>query len=171
MNEKQIVTMYFDGACHNKRDKATHMGIGVVANISKGEEIAIAEYKGLGTSNIAEWEALCRCLELALEVTKLPTPSTLSSRKYFFNIFGDSQLIVNQFNGVFRIKESSFEKYYHKAHQLIAMINTNGHKVQSIDWIRREKNTRADELSKEGLAKRPVDDIELPPFVTPDPIK
>jgi len=152
LKQKVRITIHFDGACHNKAGGLAPMGIGVCANLSVDEKVLIAEYKGLGTSNVAEWEALCRALELARELTRTISPV---ARMYIFRIIGDSQLIINQFNGVFRIKEQSFDPYYVKAHKLVNEIESEGHKLDCVEWTRRQNNAIADTLSKEGLAKNP----------------
>ena len=61
-------------------------------------------------------------------------------------IFGDSKLIVNQFNLIWRINEQKFKPYFETARALNATA-----KVGEAHWIPREQNEKADELSKMGL--------------------
>lgn len=141
------IHIFFDGACHNKGVEVSPMGIGVYSRISRTEEITIAEYKGFGTSNIAEWCALIRALELCLELRDLPNALNFTRQ---FVLHGDSQLIVNQFNEVYRVKQNHFIPYFRRADHLRTMLGTA---LRSVNWIRREYNEQADELSKEGLNK------------------
>jgi ribonuclease HI len=127
------------------------MGIGVAVwgKTTSGDYILIPELEqyrmagASGTSNIAEYCALTLALELALELrTKYPEAQ--------FEIFGDSQLIINQVLGVWRCKSEHLKEFYEEAQHLR---NRLGKSLLAIDWYPRKHNTEADRLSKLGITE------------------
>ena len=64
-------------------------------------------------------------------------------------IYSDSQLVVNQMSGRWKIKEGLYKPF-----AVIAKteINKKGYRFM-FKWIPREKNTEADKLSKEAIIK------------------
>ena len=99
----------------------------------------IFEYKqtlGFGTNNEAEYTAL---LVLSTELQKL----TLTKGLKKVRIFGDSQLVVNQINGVYKINKKALQ-YLHD------MILSNLKQIEdwSISHVYREKNKQADGLTR-----------------------
>lgn len=139
------IKIYFDGASHNKKNKDCPMGIGVAVFIEGvyQEELSraalVEDEIEDGTSNIAEWMALCLALEIAGDLRKTHLDAKII-------IIGDSQLITNQFNLIWSIKEDKFLKYFSKARKLNEIA-----KAPAIQWVPRKFNTKADELSKMGL--------------------
>lgn len=142
---EQIVVK-FDAACRNVPGENCPMGLGVAVFIDDEyrEDLSIAEYfttepPVLGTSNVGEWNALIRGLEVVESLRKHYPKNKII-------IFGDSQLIVNQINMTFRIKEQNFIPFFNKAKRIKDQV-----RVGEIRWIPREQNTHADDLSKMGL--------------------
>jgi ribonuclease HI len=88
-----------------------------------------------GTNNEAEYMGLILGLEKALE-------HTVENIK----IEGDSMLVVNQVQGLWRVKEPRLVKLHARAVELYSQF-----KQKSIQHIPRESNEDADKLSKEGL--------------------
>lgn len=85
------IHIYTDGAC---RKNPGPSAIGIVFLDNKGN--LIAEHKeciGMGTNNEAEYKAIIKALQLG----------TAYCRKKV-NIFSDSELVINQINGVYAIK-------------------------------------------------------------------
>ena len=66
----------------------------------------------------------------------------------FVNIFCDSELIVRQVNGDYKVKNERMIKLHSKTLDLCSMLEN-----WSVSHVMREKNTEADLLSKEGLVK------------------
>jgi probable phosphoglycerate mutase len=95
----------------------------------RAEEIALC------TSNEAEYEGLLLALNTAHElgVTDL-------------EIFSDSQLVVNQINEKWRIKEIRLKELWSKCVQTASWFDSI-----SLSWVRREKNARADYLCSQLL--------------------
>ncbi|NOZ75025.1 MAG: ribonuclease HI family protein [FCB group bacterium] len=126
--------LFVDGAA-NLHLKAAGIG----GHINKGSEeiYSFAEFVGHKTNNEAEYLALIRGIKMAqdLNITSL-------------KIFADSELIVRQINGKYKVKHPNMIPLYHQVKKIV-----NHFSEWSIQHIPREKNSRADELSKEGLKK------------------
>lgn len=133
------IDIYGDGSCFNKVGFLSSMGVGIVIKIDGITYKRISRFIGYGTSNIAEWSALTMALiEMYLFSKKDVCRFTYTT---------DSQLIVNQFNGVY--SNNCFADYYDRA----KIIYDNIHYLQSsviVSWVPREKNKEADFLSKLG---------------------
>lgn len=96
-------------------------------------------YLERATNNEAEYTGLILGLEKALE-----------HNVEAIKIEGDSMLVVNQVQGLWRVKEPRLVRLHARALDLFKRF-----KQKSIAHIPRENNTDADNLSKEGLeAKR-----------------
>jgi len=131
------VVMRIDGSCYPNPGS---MGIGVV--IYQDEQLIkkISKYVGQGTNNIAEYIAL---LEGLNEIKKIKTGR--------ITIYCDSQLVVKQLNGIYKVKDKKILDFYLKVQNEIR--NIPG-KIKII-WNGRENNSLAD-----GLAKQAVMDEE-----------
>lgn len=133
-NKKYV--LQFDGSTlGNPGDSA----IGVVCYEGKKEIFAISKFIGKKTNNEAEYlaciEGIQKCVELGLEN---------------ISIQGDSMLVVNQIRGDWRCKKSHLRDLCIQANELLDQI-----KKWKIQWIPREENSRADELS--NLPHNPKD--------------
>lgn len=133
MMKKLII--YTDGACRGNPGPA---GIGVVICNESGE--IVKEYKdfiGNATNNIAEYRALIKALELASDfsVTRL-------------ECFSDSELMVRQLNGVYRVKDEKLHKLF-----LLVREKERGFKGVTYSHLPREKGLikRADKLANLGI--------------------
>jgi ribonuclease HI len=90
---------------------------------------------GHGTNNIAEYRALIHVLE---ELVKRGAEKA--------QIFGDSQLVVNQINGEYKVNRKKYKhigELYDKAMELLSQINT-----WTLSHVKREHNKLADQLSR-----------------------
>jgi ribonuclease HI len=92
-------------------------------------------YLDRATNNEAEYTGLILGLEKALE-----------HKVESIKIEGDSMLVVNQVQGLWRVKEPRLVKLHARAASLFGKF-----KQKSIAHIPRESNEDADRLSKEGL--------------------
>lgn len=137
----KLIEIFQDGACYNHSEHHTAMGIGVAVFVDKEyqEELsrAIHIQDKEGSSNVAEWLACVEALKIASELKCL---------NCIIKIFSDSKIIVNQFNGIFAIKNDKFISYFKRAKDY-----AKSAKINSINWIPREQNRDADRLSKLGL--------------------
>ncbi len=127
----QRATIYSDGASSGNPGPA---GIGAVV-IVDGKKETLSEYIGTTTNNVAEYTALIRALELAQK---------RGVREV--EIFLDSELIVKQLSGQYRVKNKGLQPLYERVKTLLS-----GFKVLGIRHIPREENKEADTLSKRAI--------------------
>lgn len=90
---------------------------------------------GIGTNNEAEYKAVIQALELVPELKKTYSFSSIQ-------ISSDSSLLVNQLNGVFKVKNENIRSFIFKIRILEQEINL----PVLYRHIPREKNTLADAL-------------------------
>ena len=116
---------------------------GVVIADAKGRTLfARGFYLGETTSNVAEYEGLLRALQ---EARKLGGSE--------LEIFSDSELVVRQVNGQYRVKKAHLQNY----HEDIVKRMAHFDKV-TLQYVRREENSQADELVNRALnARRDVE--------------
>ncbi|HTY13175.1 MAG TPA: ribonuclease HI family protein [Candidatus Omnitrophota bacterium] len=128
------VKVFCDGASRNNPGDA---GIGVVIKSAEGDKALkeIAGYIGQTTNNVAEYMALVRGLEEAL---------IMGAREAEF--FCDSELLVKQIKGEYKVKNEGLKPLYLHARSLIEKF-----KSFSIKHVYREHNAHADELSNKGI--------------------
>ena len=113
-------------------------GIGVVIASETGQIIGnYKKYIGEATNNVAEYRALILALSEAYALH--PLPSTLEIRM-------DSELIVRQMQGMYKIKEPQLKI-------LAAEVLKFTKGFQKVDFVhvRREKNQEADKLVNEAI--------------------
>jgi ribonuclease HI len=123
------LTLHFDGGSRGNPGPA---GIGVSLTDDDGTPLyELAEFLGRTTNNVAEYTALLRGLHAAhaLGAAKLTVRS-------------DSELLVRQINGIYKVKSPDLKPLFQKA---VALIHAIGD--VTVSHIYREGNTRADELA------------------------
>jgi ribonuclease HI len=110
--------------------------IGVVIKDSSGK-ILKKEKRCIGetTNNQAEYQALIHGLEHSKE---------LGGTELEFLL--DSELVVKQMQGKFRVKDAGLAKQFVRAHNLMTQF-----KKVTFKHVRREQNTEADALVNEAL--------------------
>jgi ribonuclease HI/probable phosphoglycerate mutase len=128
--------LFTDGASRGNPGEA---GAGIVLLDDNNQElIARSLYLGRSTNNVAEYKALVLGLEAATQ---------LGCRR--LTIFMDSQLIVRQVQGRYKVKNANLKPLFDKVKGLLANINK-----WSIDHIPRAENKRADELANRGIDEK-----------------
>lgn len=139
MSDAAIVAVeaYFDGLCLPKNPG----GVACYAYLVKiGDRLVHSDYgiaaepSAYSTNNVAEYTALIRALEWLYE-------NGHASGKV--EIKGDSQLVVKQMNGEFRVKNKQIIPLFQKA----ALLRKKFRDI-SITWVPREQNSEADKLSE-----------------------
>ncbi len=128
----EVIDLFIDGAANLQNKRA---GIGGVMYRNGTELYSFSEYLHDATNNEAEYQALIKGIQLALELK-------ISS----ININSDSELIVKQIKGEYRVKHPNMQPLYAQAIDLLQKFSS-----WKISHVRREKNTVADKLSKDGL--------------------
>lgn len=136
----QKITIYTDGGARGNPGPA---GIGALIKDERGDVVKeISRYIGESTNNYAEYEALIEALTAARELygEKL--------RDMKISIRMDSELIVKQIAGEYRVKEPTLKEQFARVGQLIGAF-------PNIEFmhVAREKNARADELVNEAIDK------------------
>ncbi len=134
-----MITAYIDGGARGNPGPA---GYGVHVVDDQGNILAEI-YEGIGhaTNNVAEYRGLLAALEWSL---------THGHRRV--HIKSDSLLLVQQINGVYRIKHEGLIPLYRQARHLMAKVGN-----VTLEHVRREQNKDADRLSNLGM------DQNLPP--------
>lgn len=78
-------------------------------------------------------------------------------------VYGDADIVTNQLNGRWKAKRGAYIPYYHEA----AALKLKLPKVV-FQWIPREMNNDADELSKQAVCQRPrIVSFALDPAIAP----
>jgi ribonuclease HI len=135
IENSRVYSGFFDGASLGNPGK---MGIGFALLDDRENPIYKgSDFIGVGTNNEAEYKALISLLKIAVE-----------NGIQNLNIFGDSQLIIKQVNGEWKVKAEHLRPFFREARELAKTIPN-----LKISWIRREENTLADFLSKKGAEK------------------
>jgi len=113
-------------------------GYGVVIQDEAGRKVAaLSEYLGHRTNNFAEYQGLIAALEYAIE-----------HGHKALKVVSDSELLVRQIKGVYKVKNATLQELHARAKQLIAQLDWF-----SIDHALREHNREADELANQAMDK------------------
>jgi ribonuclease HI len=111
-------------------------GYGVVINDSQGNKVAgLSQYLGKQTNNFAEYQALIAALEFAVE----------HGRKAL-KVISDSELLVRQIKGIYKVKEPTLRDLHGRASQLIRQLDWF-----EIEHVLRGHNREADELANRAM--------------------
>lgn len=127
-----ILKIYTDGGAKGNPGPAT---IGVVIYLKNEKIFSHHQSIGIATNNDAEYKALIFALEKIKEIK-----NQFEIDKIIF--FSDSQLLVNQVNGFYKVKNGKIKEYIFKIKILEQEINL----PISYNQIPREKNKEADKL-------------------------
>lgn len=135
------VNVFTDGGARGNPGPAA---IGAVIIAESGiKTYRISRKIGSTTNNDAEYQAV-----LAALVFLRDSKNILGiNGKTVINLYSDSTLIVNQINGLFKIKQPLFKEYFLKIRCLEQEIKANIY----YRTIPREKNSEADKLVNQAL--------------------
>lgn len=137
-NMNYILKIYCDGGARGNPGPA---GVGIVIIDSDGQEKKFKRFIGVKTNNQAEYEAVLYALEMvAREYGKAEK----------IDFFLDSELVVNQLSGNYKIKNEALGRLLIKIRNLIIK---NGYKAD-FRHIPREKNHHADSLVNQAIESR-----------------
>jgi ribonuclease HI len=133
-------------------------GYGVVIADSKGYKIAaLSQYLGKQTNNVAEYQGLIAALEYAVS----HGPKAL-------RVVSDSELLVRQMKGIYKVKEPTLRELNARAKQLIGQLDWF-----EIEHVLRGQNREADQLANEAMDKgsggKPFRAPQLPPTPSSKP--
>ena len=114
-------------------------GAGAVIRDPSGKVVRrLAKYLGVATNNVAEYEALILALEEAASISDLDS----------LTVYADSQLMVRQIKGEYRVKNEALKGLYAIAIKLVESFQDF-----EIRHIPREENSDADKLANEAMDK------------------
>ncbi len=151
MSQAPLLTIHTDGASRGNPGPAAFAYV-----IAREGQPAIEEAGRLPdtTNNQAEYTALVRALEHALRL----------GPEHRLVVHSDSELLVKQMNGQYRVKDAGLRPLYEEAVRLKGRFR---HPVRFVH-VRREYNARADELCNEVLdGRRPSTPRPAPAVVAP----
>ena len=130
---EDYLVAHIDGGARGNPGPA---GYGVVVEDHAGRMLEeIAQYLGRTTNNVAEYSALLAALEYALR-----------HRFRAVKILSDSELLVRQMRGEYKVRNAALIELYQKAQAMI----------RELDWfqvqhIPREQNREADRLANTAM--------------------
>jgi ribonuclease HI len=129
-------TMHIDGGSRGNPGPAAYA---VVLAPEGGPVLEEAQTLGTATNNVAEYTGLIRGLKLAAErgIRNLA-------------VFSDSELLVKQMNGEYRVRNPELQDLYRDASELRRRFDS-----VTLAHVRREQNKRADLLCNEAMDGRP----------------
>jgi ribonuclease HI len=111
-------------------------GYGVVIQDQSGHKVAhLSEYLGNQTNNFAEYQGLIAALEYAIQ-------HGLKALK----LISDSELLVRQIKGIYKVKNPTLKDLHARAKELIAQLDWF-----SIGHALREHNREADRLANQAM--------------------
>jgi ribonuclease HI len=122
-----------DGAA---RGNPGHAGCGAVILDGNGKLVKeLSRYLGHATNNVAEYQGLLMGLETLLELGKKR-----------IRVESDSQLLVRQLNGEYRVRDEKLKPLFQKA--LILLRQFDAYRILHVP---REMNRLADRLANKGI--------------------
>lgn len=132
----EVITLQFDGGSRGNPGPA---GVGVVLSAQDGTPlVTLGRFIGRATNNVAEYTGLITAMEQAKQ---------LGARKIV--IRGDSELIIKQMKGEYRVKNPDLKVLYDKAQTLIRQFDQ-----AKIEHNYRESNELADKLANLAMDRR-----------------
>ena len=113
-------------------------GYGVVIQDEAGRKVAaLSEYLGHQTNNFAEYQGLIAALEYAV-----------ANGHKALKVISDSELLVRQMKGIYKVKNAALQDLYGRAKELIAQLDWF-----SIGHVLRGHNEEADRLANAAMDK------------------
>ena len=127
------VIAYTDGASRGNPGPAA---AGFILIDSNGTQLqAKAFFLGRNTNNVAEYTGVVKAIEAAVKIN--------AER---LTVFSDSQLLVRQINGQYKVKSEQIRPLFQKAVELLSRFGS-----WKVQFVGREKNKEADKLVNQAL--------------------
>lgn len=131
-----VLHLHIDGASRSNPGEA---GFGVYVTTPEGKELAeLYGYLGPASNNVAEYQALIHALRYAL---------AQGARRV--SVFSDSELVVRQISGAYRVKHPAMIPLHREARDLIRRFEEC-----RVSHVRREDNREADRLANRALDEK-----------------
>ena len=146
---RHYLVAYSDGGARGNPGPA---GYGVVIQDETGRKVAsLSEYLGHQTNNFAEYQGLIAALEYAVK-----------HGHKALKVISDSELLVRQIKGIYKVKNATLRDLHARAKELIAKLEWF-----SIGHVLRGHNQEADRLANaamdKGMGRRP-ENVGAGPF-------
>lgn len=141
-----LIEGIFDGACE-PRNPGGHGAWGAAVNIDGKRVWESSGYVGVGphiSNNVSEYSGVIAVLKYVKEI-----PGTLLIR-------GDSNLVIQQLSGRWKIRGGLYVPFYREAKVLVEQQREFRKGNVKFKWVPREQNSDCDYLSKSELHKRDV---------------
>lgn len=130
------LTAFIDGS---SLGNPGHAGAGILLQDSDQKEVeALSIYLGESTNNAAEYQALLLALENARD---------FGARR--LTVFSDSELLVNQMNGRYRVKNPGLRTHFNRVKELQRTFE-----LLEVRHVSRGENQRADRLAHQAASRR-----------------
>jgi probable phosphoglycerate mutase len=147
------ITAFCDGGSRGNPGPA---GYGVYMQDENGVKVAeLSEFLGKKTNNFAEYSGLLAALDYALE-----------HGHTHLKAVADSELMVKQIKGQYRVNSPELRPLYEEARRRIARLESF-----QIQHVLREKNRRADQLANEAMDRGTGRSSQAPPAPKPQTLR
>lgn len=113
-------------------------GAGIVIEVDGAEICSAGRYLGEVTNNVAEYEALIWGLE-----------NVLALGHDEVSVFADSELLVKQLTGAYRVKNEGLKPLFARASALLRSFRS-----AEVNHVRREENRAADAMANAAMDER-----------------
>jgi len=136
VTKRPEVVVYCDGGARGNPGPAAIGAVVLDPSTDPPTKLAtVSERIGVATNNVAEYRALVAALEAARD---------FAARR--IRVRADSQLLVRQLEGRYRVKQPHLKPFFERAKELLA-------EYESVDLahVPREENTEADALVNAAL--------------------
>lgn len=134
-SDERTLVFHIDGGARGNPGPA---GYGVLVQDEAGKKVdALSVFLGVQTNNFAEYSGLVAALEYALE-------HGVKAVK----VYSDSELLVKQIKGEYKVKSPALLDIYREAKDLIRKLNSF-----QIRHVMREQNREADRLANQAMDK------------------
>jgi len=131
-----VLHLHIDGASRGNPGEA---GFGIHVTTPEGDELArLYGYLGPASNNVAEYQALLHGLRWALH-----------RGAERVHVFSDSELVVKQMSGAYRVKHPAMVPLHREARSLSLRFEEF-----RLAHVRRERNKEADRLANQALDER-----------------
>lgn len=132
-NAEHEITASCDGGARGNPGPA---GFGVYITDHKGEALAeLSHFLGIRTNNYAEYSGLLAALDFAIR-----------NNHRRLRVVSDSELMVKQIKGQYKVKSPDLRPLYDEAKRRIASLDSF-----RIEHVLRNKNKQADRLANEAM--------------------
>jgi ribonuclease HI len=132
---EHYLVAFIDGGARGNPGPA---GYGVVIQDEAGKKVAaLSEYLGHQTNNFAEYQGLIAALEYAV-----------AHGHKALKVISDSELLVRQIKGIYKVKNAALQDLHARAKELIAKLDWF-----SIGHVLRGHNEEADGLANAAMDK------------------